>query len=164
MPSISQQWLVLMGGRDQQTGLWKLSVNPVSKPTHAISTISSLDLHMLPNQSINHLASNVYTLTYKQTQIKHMHQSFSVPPIATLIYAIQNDQLEGIPFMKADLVQNYLLPLPAMYKGRTKLQRCQSAIEIVPTSYQYWILPRPQGWQPDLLCTLSFLNIHATRQ
>ena len=52
-----------------------------------------------------------------------MHQTFFNPPIPTLIDAIQNGQLEGIPCMKADLVQKYLAPSPATPKGKMKRPR-----------------------------------------
>jgi hypothetical protein len=52
-----------------------------------------------------------------------MHQAFFNPPTHTLIKAINNGQLEGIPFMKADLVRKYLAPSPATSKGRMKRPR-----------------------------------------
>eukprot|EP00804_Cyclotella_cryptica_P006049 CCRYP_000271-RA/>CCRYP_000271-RA protein AED:0.21 eAED:0.21 QI:0/0/0/1/0/0/7/0/881 len=68
-------------------------------------------------------AANLYTLPYKQQQLKYIHQSFFSPPLHTLIKAINNGQLEGIPFMKADLVRKYLAPSPATSKGRMKRPR-----------------------------------------
>ena len=50
------------------------------------------------------MANNIYTLPYKQKQLKYMHQSFFSPPVAMIIKAISNNQLEGITFMKASLV------------------------------------------------------------
>jgi hypothetical protein len=67
---------------------------------------------------MHHMAANVYT-----QQLKFMHQAFFNPPIHTLIKAINNGQLEGIPFMKADLVRKYLAPSPATSKGRMKRPR-----------------------------------------
>jgi hypothetical protein len=72
-------------------------------------------------EQLHHLAANVYTLPFKQQQLKYMHQSFFT--IHTLIKAIRNGQLEGIPFMKADLVRKYLAPSPATSKGRMKRPR-----------------------------------------
>lgn len=37
--------------------------------------------------------------------------------------AINNGQLEGVPFMKSDLVRKYLTPSPATSKGRMKRPR-----------------------------------------
>ena len=88
--------------------------------------IASLDIHQSANQivhhgaHIEHAANNVHTLPYKQNQLKYMHQMFFNPPIPTLIDAIKNGQLEGIPCMKADLVRKYLAPSPATPKGRMK--------------------------------------------
>ena len=47
-----------------------------------------------------------------------MHQSFVSPPIVTLIQAININQLESIPFIKADLVQTHLPPSPATPEGQ----------------------------------------------
>jgi len=52
-----------------------------------------------------------------------MHQSFFNIPIPTLLKAIDNEQLKGIPFMKADLVRKYLAKSPATSKGRMKRPR-----------------------------------------
>ena len=57
--------LVLTGGKDQGTGPWKIPVNPILKPTHITSIIANIDLHMLPNQSMNHLGGNMDILPYK---------------------------------------------------------------------------------------------------
>ena len=66
---------------------------------------------------------NLYTLPFKQQQLKYMHQSLFSPPIPTLLKAINNGQLEGIPFMKSHLVRKYLAPSPATSKGRMKRPR-----------------------------------------
>ena len=41
----------------------------------------------------------------------------------TLIKAIENEQLEGFPFMKTKMVRKYLAPSPATSKGRMKRPR-----------------------------------------
>eukprot|EP00956_Cyclotella_meneghiniana_P038360 scaffold152903_cov63-Cyclotella_meneghiniana.AAC.1 len=91
--------VVLTGSRDKKTGLWIVPINP-TVPNK--DTIGPLDLAIAPQQ---HIAANVYTLPYKQQQLKYMHQAFFSPPAHTLIKAINNGQLEGIPFMKADLIR-----------------------------------------------------------
>ena len=83
--------LVLVGDRDEKTNLWRLPINPTAKPTG--NQIAHLDLHMTTNQSTIHVAQNIYTLPYKQKQLKVMHQIFSCPPIDTLIQAIQHTHL-----------------------------------------------------------------------
>ena len=93
-----------MGDRDEETNLWRLPINPTAKPTH--DWLAHLDLHMTPKQATNHVAQNVYTIPYKQNQLKFMHQTFFCPPIETLIQAIPRKHLEGIPFMHVDLAQN----------------------------------------------------------
>ena len=52
-----------------------------------------------------------------------MHQTFFNLPPATLLKAIANGQLSGIPLMKPDLIQRYLAPSPATLKGRMKRPR-----------------------------------------
>lgn len=67
--------------------------------------------------------ANVYTLPFKQQQLKYMHQAFFNPLIHTLITAINNGHLENIPFMKADLIRKYLTPSSATSKGCMKRPR-----------------------------------------
>ena len=52
-----------------------------------------------------------------------MHQTFCNVPLQTLIKAANNDQLEGILFMKPDLIQKYLPPSLATSQGRMKRPR-----------------------------------------
>jgi hypothetical protein len=113
--------LVLSGGRDPRTGLWRLPINPKS-PNHQ-ENFHGMDLHVPMNQPMNNAAMNVYTIPYRQNQVKYMHQSFFSPPKHTLIKAINNKQLEGIPFMKADMIRKHLSNSPATSKGRLKKPR-----------------------------------------
>eukprot|EP00984_Skeletonema_dohrnii_P002769 scaffold955_cov79-Skeletonema_dohrnii-CCMP3373.AAC.11 len=110
--------LVLSGGREPRTGLWRLPINPVSP--HRQETVQGLDLHIPMNHPMNDAAMNVYTIPYRQNQVKYMHQTFFSLPKHTLIKAINNDQLEGIPFMKADMLRKHLADSPATSKGRMK--------------------------------------------
>ena len=115
--------MVLVGGRDKATALWKLPINPLGVPGQVLRTIKSIEIHLQPNQSMHHMAHNIYTLPYKQNQLKYTHQSFFGPPIATLLSAIHNSQLDDIPFTKVDLVCKYLPPSPATPKGHMKHPR-----------------------------------------
>ena len=92
--------LVLAGGRDEKSGMWKLPINPINKNN------DNAYLDLAPtNKGSDHTASNLYTLPYKQQQLKYMHQAFFNPPIATIIDAAKNNQLHGIPFLgKPELV------------------------------------------------------------
>eukprot|EP00804_Cyclotella_cryptica_P011139 CCRYP_020834-RA/>CCRYP_020834-RA protein AED:0.37 eAED:0.22 QI:0/0/0/0.66/1/1/3/0/880 len=102
--------LVLSGTRDPSPGLWRVPINPAS----TVSIRNHLDLSRdTPHRQY---AANLYTLPFKQQQLKYMHQSFFSPPTNTLIKAINNGQLEGVPFMKSDLVRKYLAPSPATSK------------------------------------------------
>ena len=113
--------LVLTGDRDASTGLWRLPINPTHQAT--LHNSIQMDLHLLPHQQANHVAFNVYTLPHRQNQLKYMHQSFFNIPIPTLLKAIDNKQLENIPFMKADMIRKYLAKSPATAKGRMKRPR-----------------------------------------
>ena len=69
-------------------------------------------------------AHSLYTMPYKQNQLKYMHQSFFSLPIQHIIDAAMNDQLEGIPFLsKPELIRKYLPPSLATPKGRMKRHR-----------------------------------------
>ena len=114
--------LVLIGNRDPESRLWRLPINPRAKPANN-PAIEPLDLHTRPNQPITHSAFNVYTIPYRQNQLKYMHQCFLSPPIGTMLHAIQNKQLEGIPFMKSKMVRRHLAKSPATAKGRMKRPR-----------------------------------------
>ena len=56
--------LVLVGGRDEDTGLWKLPINPASQPSQTTNVIDHLDLQ-LPATRANHTAHGLYTMPYK---------------------------------------------------------------------------------------------------
>eukprot|EP00804_Cyclotella_cryptica_P029536 CCRYP_020583-RA/>CCRYP_020583-RA protein AED:0.35 eAED:0.26 QI:0/-1/0/1/-1/1/1/0/1386 len=109
--------VVLTGTRDPATGLWRVPINPTSPAT------TPRHHNLSPVKNDQPFAANLYTLPYKQQQLKYIHQSFFSPPSHTLIKAICNGQLEGIPFMTADLVRKYLAPSPATSKGRMKRPR-----------------------------------------
>ena len=113
--------LVLTGKRDKkETGLWLLPINPNAKPSQT-PAVDRLDLQLPSPPARPHAANNLYTLPYKQQQLKYMHQAFFSAPIQTIIDAAHNDQLEGIPFLsKPALIRKYLAPSPATPKGRMK--------------------------------------------
>ena len=131
--------LVLSGGRDERTRMWKLPINPIS----TTKSMDALDLHV-PQQrqqgtSITNTASNLYTLPYKHQQLKYMHQTFFSSPSQTIVEAANNNQLEGIPCLHSPKqVTKYLAPSPATSKGRLKKQRAnvrttrKNKTEIVP--------------------------------
>ena len=101
----------MKGNISNKTGLWHLPVNPSEPPDDEnITEVTSKK----SNSSVKYGAANsVYTLPYKQQQVKYMHQVFCSPPIATLEKAIANNQLTGFPCMKNKLVRKYLAPSPA---------------------------------------------------
>ena len=85
--------------------------------------VNHLDVQV-PTSPIHHAANGLYTMPYKQNQLKYMHQAFFSLPIQQIIAAAINNQLEGIPFLsKPDLSRKYLPPSPATPKGRMKRPR-----------------------------------------
>jgi hypothetical protein len=113
--------VVLVGAHSLTTGLWHLPINLTTS-----DEAPAMDLQLLPNQQIPQRverAANMHTLPHKQQQLKYMHQSFLCPPNASLVKAINNEQLKGIPIMSADNVQKFLLKSPATAKGGMKRVR-----------------------------------------
>ena len=114
--------LMLAGSRDPKTMLWRLPLNPKAPPS-AGNTVAQQNLQLSTQQQISHashFANNVHTLPYLQNQVKYMHQTFFSQPMHTLIKAINNNQLKGIPFMQADLLCKHLAQSPVIPKGRMR--------------------------------------------
>eukprot|EP00804_Cyclotella_cryptica_P024160 CCRYP_015590-RA/>CCRYP_015590-RA protein AED:0.59 eAED:0.59 QI:0/-1/0/1/-1/1/1/0/231 len=109
--------------KQQAYGIWKVPIHPhqIEHTSHQLNHLEAQ--HTYPSIVGHHSALNMYTLPFKQQQLKYMHQAFFSPPVSTLIKAINNNQLRGIPMMKADLVQTYLAPSPATSKGHMKRPR-----------------------------------------
>ena len=113
--------LALVGGRCPITDLWQLPINPSSPEEKELAQHLNL---AIANKQIRHTAAtSLYTLPYKQQQMKFLHQTFFNLPPATLLKAIANGQMGGILLMKPELIQRYLAPLPATPKGRMKRPR-----------------------------------------
>ena len=115
--------LVLVGGRDAETGLWQLPINPAGRASQTSTVVDHLDLQV-PSSQVHHAAHGLYTMPYRQNQLKYMHQYFFSLPIQQIVDAAMNNQLEGIPFLsKPELIRKYLPPSPATPKGRMKRPR-----------------------------------------
>ena len=111
---------MLTGERDKKTGMWKLPINPASRN----NTLLSLDLLLQGPRRQQHIANNLYTLPFKQQQLKYMHQAFFNLPIQTLITAANSGQMKGIPLINdAKTIKKYLAPSPATSKGRLTKQQ-----------------------------------------
>ena len=112
--------LILTSRRDKKTGMWKLPINPVSRD----NTLPSLNLPLQGPRRQQHTAHNLYTLPFKQQQLKYMHQSFFNTPIQILIAVVNNGQLKGVPLLNdAKMIKKYLALSPATSKGRLTKQR-----------------------------------------
>ena len=71
-----------------------------------------------------HAANYLYTLPYKQNQLKYMHQLLFNSPLQILTDAALNNQLTGIPFIhNMEFILKYLAPSPVTPKGRMKHPR-----------------------------------------
>ena len=120
--------VILSGGRCKDTGLWLLPIAEKDEERRTKNTAhAALNLqlpHANAGNTATHMATaSVYTLPYKQQQVKYMHQCFFNAPIPTLIKAIQNKQLTGFPCMTVKNIKRYLAPSPATPKGRMKRPR-----------------------------------------
>ena len=98
----------------------EITNQPKLKPSNSSNIIDNLNLHLQSNQLIQHTANALYKMPYKQNQLKYMYHFLCNAPLQTLIKTANNEQLEGIPFLKADLIQKYLPPSPETPKGRMK--------------------------------------------
>eukprot|EP00804_Cyclotella_cryptica_P024014 CCRYP_020050-RA/>CCRYP_020050-RA protein AED:0.24 eAED:0.19 QI:0/0/0/0.8/0.25/0/5/0/1018 len=124
--------LVLSRTRDDATGLWKVPIHP-HQPAHTRHHLNHRDSHHTEPTIINpHSAMNVYTLPFKQQQLKYMHQAFFSPPLSTLIKAINNNQLRGFPMMKADLPSNIKRPYERPRTGIRSTRPTTTAPPTVP--------------------------------
>eukprot|EP00804_Cyclotella_cryptica_P028204 CCRYP_011045-RA/>CCRYP_011045-RA protein AED:0.18 eAED:0.15 QI:0/0/0/1/1/1/2/0/1234 len=158
--------LILTGTRDETTGLWKVPIHP-HQPPHPGQYSKPSSPHAAPNCTACHTALNMYTLPSKQQQLKYMHQAFFSPPIATLLKAINNNQLQGFPLMTRDLVRKYLAPSPATSKGhmkrpRTGIRSTRSSLKDTPVAIptdiptdepQIGTMPCPHVIPPDITDT-----------
>jgi len=75
--------------------LWRLPINPISpkekEPAQHLNLATT-------NEQIRHTAAtSLYTLPYKQQQMKYMHQTFLNLPPATLLKAIINALNDAVP-------------------------------------------------------------------
>ena len=87
--------------------MWRLPTNPTAvRPSQ--SKVYRLGPKSMPHQTMLHVANNVHMILYNQNQLKHVYQRIFFSPIATLIKAIENYFLEGLPFMISKLVHKYL--------------------------------------------------------
>ena len=108
--------LVLARGKDNNTALWKLPINPKTKPIpnrqgHHIESLKICNAGCKKQSTLHKANSSLYTLPYKQNQLKYMHQAFFNAPIKMLIDAAHNNQLTGVPFINnADNIRKYLAP------------------------------------------------------
>ena len=114
--------IVLKGGRDPTTKLWRLPLCPATKPTTECA--AKRVTHMPANTHTptpTSCANNVHTIPHLQNRVKYMHQAFFCPPIQTLLRAANLGFLDNIPFLQPDLIHKHLTPSSATAKGRLKL-------------------------------------------
>ena len=136
-----QNKIILIGEKDPNTDLWQKPLQQHQLPTNQQTTHGN-DKFPLPNQQVQHMTSNLYTLPYKQQQIKYMHQTFFAPLHTTLLKAIDKGHLKNIPFMTRDNVMKFLAnnpatstSLPMAMTATTSLQ-LPSKTQLIPPSSQ----------------------------
>ena len=117
--------IVLKGGRDKTTNLWRLPLRPSMTPCPLLAANSEAHtpLNTAPmTPPGRHAMHNVHTLPHIQNRVKFMHQSFFCPPIQTLLRAANLGFLSNIPFLTPELIHKHLTKSPATAKGRLKLR------------------------------------------
>ena len=71
--------LVLSGGKDKNTALWKLPINPTTNPTHNrqghhLEALNICTTRCKQQSTLHTANASLYTLPYKKNQLKYMHQ------------------------------------------------------------------------------------------
>ena len=103
--------IVLYGTKCPKTGLWLVPLRMKEKcegPTCTITTQQINNIHHTSNQS---------------ELIQYIHQCFFSPTKSTLIKAIKNDQLLGVPGLTVDAVNKHLPTSTATIKGHMHRER-----------------------------------------
>ena len=109
--------LVWHGGREPTTQLWVLPLCPKQADLPKIHDIVQAEAQL-------HYANNAYVTTSKAALIRYLHQALFSPTKATLLQAIQNNQLPTWPGLTADAVREYLPDTaPQTDKGHMKRNR-----------------------------------------
>ncbi|KAL7426973.1 hypothetical protein ACHAXH_000515 [Discostella pseudostelligera] len=117
--------IVLKGGRDPTTKLWRLPLHPATKPTTECT--ANVVIHMPANTHTptpigTTCANNVHTIPHLQNRVKYMHQAFFCLPIQTLLRTANLGFLNNLPFLQPDLIHKHLTNSPATAKGHLKLR------------------------------------------
>jgi hypothetical protein len=75
--------LVLEGGRDATTNLWRLPLSPHAPPAPPAPTpVAYNGTHSTP--TMRNTVNNVHTIPHLQNRVKYMHQVFFLPTAANL--------------------------------------------------------------------------------
>ena len=113
--------LVLEGGRDATTNLWRLPLSPHAPPAPPAPTpVAYNGTHSTP--TMRNSVNNVHTIPHLQNRVKYMHQVFFCPPQQTLLRAANLGFLDGFPFLTSELIHKHLTKSPATAKGRLRLR------------------------------------------
>ena len=110
--------LVWQGVREPSTGLWILPLNPNNPPDQSSTT------KPINNPPTKETAFNVHAISSKASVVKFLHQCLLSPPKATLLKAVENNQLPTWPGLTPNAIKKYLPDTsPATDKGHMKRQR-----------------------------------------
>jgi hypothetical protein len=118
----SQEFQILSGPRDLDTGLWRINLRQDNQQVH---------------QSVS---NNVYELRNKGALVHYLHKSLSIPTKSALLQAVKNGHLVTWPGLTEDAIHKHLKLTPVTAMGHMN-QRCQNIrstsktpIEDVPTT------------------------------
>ena len=89
--------IVMYGIKCPRTRLWLVPLN-----------MQQWDHSKQETQRKTNVINNIHTTTSQKELVTYLHQCFFSPPPSTLIKAIKNDQLLGVPGLTTELVKKYL--------------------------------------------------------
>ena len=103
----------MYGVRSPRTRLWMV---PLSTAT----------LHTANNENqefTTHHACNIHHMANQRNLIEYLHQCFFSPPASTLVKAVKNDQLLGVPGFSIKAINKWLPTSTATIKGHLHRNR-----------------------------------------
>ena len=141
--------VIMYGVRCPRTRLWMV---PLTIPTTKSKT---------KNIFTTHHANNIHHMANQRNLIEYLHQCFFSPPASTLIKAIKNDQLMGVPGFTLKAVRKWLPTSTATIKGhlhrnRKNLRSTTKNEEIETKEYEKDMNPIEEKGAPcELFCYAS---------
>jgi hypothetical protein len=118
----SQEFQILSGPRDLDTGLWRINLRQDNKHVHQA------------------VANNVYELSNTEALVHYLHKALFSPTKSALLQAVKSGHLVNWPGLTEDAIHKYLKLTPATAMGHMNQRRqnirstSKTPIEDVPTT------------------------------